>query len=676
MHKLHKKFSKIIPALLISSMILTGCNGNTKIGNTQPNSQGSQTEQSGEGDQSSKTPLGGSDKTELPLDYDTLNIDTTLSLSEYDDGSGFINMSETKISLSDSEIKIDGAGASANAKALTISSEGIYRISGKLSDGTITINAKDAHVNIILDGADISSSTGSPINVEDAKKVLITLEKNTSNKINDNTPASSSDDSSDTSSTAAIFSKDDLTIGGQGELTIAGNSNGIVSKDKLKLLSGEYNIDVKNNAIRGKECVAIYDGTYNITAGNNGIKSYTDATDTAGFIKISGGTIKLSASDNGIHGEYLTEITGGTLDISTENKKAIKSDYNVSIEGGTITIDSKDDAINSAGDVNIKDGKLTINAKDDAIHADRSLTISGGEYQIESCYEGLEALYITLSGGEGVLHASDDGMNANGAERGFGGGRGPMGGDNGQNDANSQTTNDVTSLITISGGKHYIYADGDGVDSNGNINMTGGYVEVYGPTSNNNAALDYGGNFTMSGGTILAAGSSGMAQTVSPVNCYAVMINFNQTQTKGTKIKLKDSTSTEIISFSPQKNFTNIVICSPSLSAKEYSLHADDTTLCTFTIADASTKINSDGSQYSGGNGFGGGRGDKGDPNQRPGGDFNPGSNDMTPGERPDGQGNGQFPGNRGDMTEKPNRGNGEFNKGNRTNNQGGDETT
>lgn len=661
-------FKKYISVLAVSSLILCGCNNKKSIDEINGSS-----DKSIQDTKSNVTSEGTSD-------YASMKLDTKVTKDEYDDGSAFSEFNVTGISLSDNEIIISGDGASSSCSVVTVSKEGVYRISGSLTEGCIVVDAADSYVNLIFDNVNLYSSKGSPVYVEDAKKVLITLADGSDNSLTDKTANSSAEDNSENeSSTAAIYSKDNLTIGGSGTLNITGNCNGVISKNQLKVMSGKINIDVANNALRGKEYVTLYDGTFKINAGNNAIKSYTDNTETAGFVKILGGTYDINADDNGIYGEYLTEIGGGTLNITTDNKKGIKSCYSILITGGNININSKDDAIHSDGDVNISGGKLTINTEDDAVHAENSLTISDGEYNIQSCYEGFEAPSITLSGGTGTLVARDDGINANGGGNEFGGGMGRPGGGmerpdgnmerpdggkfpegnrfpdgefNSPNTENAPDNNDsvnnntatapannennrpgkpengtvesqdnnnqgkvntgnnmVESIITISGGTHKIYADGDGIDSNGKIIMTGGFVEVHGPTNNGNGALDYDESFTITGGTLLAAGSSGMAQSVTPDGCYALMVNFNLAQSKGTVVTIDDKGGNQVANFTSEKTFSNIVVCTPKLTSGEYSLLTDGNSLCTFTISEASTGITSDGSPYSGGSGFGGGHG-------------------------------------------------------------------
>lgn len=646
----HQKTALIFFLLCLTASLLAGC--------SDKSSEHASTEKTASTVTPSENRTEGNTGETVPAAdgsvYGSMTVDTDLSVSQYDDGSGFADMEETKIVFSDSSAQISGSGASAEGNRVTVSEEGVFRISGSCPEGQIYVNAGDSdHVRLILDGVSLSSSNGAPIYVENAKKVLLTLADGTTNQIVDTTPDASGEetdtsyDGTETPSPAGIYSRDDLTVGGTGTLNIQGNTNGLVTKDKLKILSGTLNITAGNNGIRGNECVAVYDGTVTVNAGNDGIKSYTSNEATCGFVTVRGGTVAVTASGDGIHGEYLVDIQGGELNITagggsqaapahtsdfehggwgfapsasettdSVSQKGIKSDYRILLSDGKATVDSADDAVHANGTVVLSGGTWTLSTGDDGIHADSELTVSGGRYDILKSYEGLESVVITISGGEGTVVASDDGVNANSDDGSFDSGRGF--------DSVSAST-----MLTVSGGTLRISADGDGLDSNGNVSVSGGTVIVNGPTNNGNGALDYAGSFRMTGGTLIAAGASGMAQSVTPSGCYALMITWPSMLAAGTEVRLTDRSGNEVFSFAPEKSYNSIVICSPALSASDYVLYSGTEKQCEFTITDAATSISSDGSAYSG-MGHGG----------MGGGDFRPGRGDDggQPGNRrPDG---------------------------------------
>ena len=145
--------------------------------------------------------------------------------------------------------------------------------------------------------------------------------------------------------------------------------------------------------------------------------------------------------------------------------------------------DCADDALHSNGNITIGGGTFNISSGDDGIHADTILTINNGEINITTSAEGLEANGVEINGGVISLRAYNDGINA----------------------CDNSATG-TTPYISISDGSITSNADGDGIDSNGTVSMSGGTLVVFGPTSNRDGALDYDISFAMCGGTLIALG--------------------------------------------------------------------------------------------------------------------------------------------------------------------------
>ena len=302
----------------------------------------------------------------------------------------------------------------------------------------------------------------------------------------------------------------------------------------------------------------------------------------------------------------------------SDSAKGLKAGKSLVITGGTITVDSLDDALHSDGTISIQGGTITISTGDDGIHADEALTIDSGSIEITQSYEGLEAQFIALNGGTINLTAQDDGVNAAGGVDGSGlmgrpGGRGF-----------GEPTN---SFLRITGGLLVVDARGDGIDINGSVEMTGGTVLVSGPTNNANGPLDYAGTFNISGGTLVAAGSAGMAMTPSSTSTQpSLMVHYSSTQPAGTLINLSTADGTSLITFAPTKEYQTAVISTPELAQGEtYVLSSGGTAgnetsgdlvaggnstggtvLTQVTLSDVVTTISDDGSPVTGGFGRGG----------------------------------------------------------------------
>jgi len=419
---------------------------------------------------------------------------------------------------------IGGVGTAVEGDVVTINAAGTYRISGSLSNGQVLVDASDGDlVRLILDGVAISNATTSPVWVVNAEKVVVILAAGSQNTLTDATdylyPAADVDEPN-----AALFSAADLTITGEGSLTVSGNHNdAIASKDGLIISGGDIMVTATDDGIRGKDYLVVTGGTLTVTAGGDALKA-DNADDAAlGYVAITGGTLDLTA--------------------------------------GTDAIDATTAAI-------VDGGSLAISAGDDALHADVRLEINGGTIDIDRSYEGLEATQVVITGGDIDLVAEDDGLNVAGGNDGSvangPGDRGPGGGPGGG--MGEMAIEGY--YVEISGGTLVIDAGGDGFDSNGSASITGGTIVVRGPTSNGNGAIDVNGEFVVSGGLLLAAGSAGMAETPGMSSTQAYLnLQFNAGQVAGTVVSISSADGTPIVTFAATKPFQSLVFSSPDLES-------------------------------------------------------------------------------------------------------------
>ena len=243
--------------------------------------------------------------------------------------------------------------------------------------------------------------------------------------------------------------------------------------------------------------------------------------------------------------------------------KGLKADGDIILNGGDFTLDTADDAIHSNGSVSINGGSFEIATGDDGVHADEDLVINECAMNITESYEGLEGLTITVNGGEISLVSSDDGLNAAGGndQSGFGG-RGDMFGSS-------------ASSLVINGGTLTVNAQGDGLDSNGTLTVNGGTVYVSGPTNSGNGAMDCGLSAVVNGGTVIAVGASGMAVGFGGDSTQgSIMVNVGN-QAAGSAVTLTDETGKVLASWTPEKNYQNVVIsCEGMVQGGTYTLSA------------------------------------------------------------------------------------------------------
>lgn len=450
-----------------------------------------------------------------------------------------------------------------------ITKAGTYILSGKITDTTVTIAVgENDKVQLVLDNATIENGKGPAIYVKSGDKVFITLKEGTVNAVSDGSSYEITDE--ETTLDAAIFSRADLTINGGGTLNVNGNyKHGITSKDDLVITAENLSVSAKNAGLDGKDCVKLSAGTVTINAGSDGIRSDNAEDANRGYVYIQKGAFYITAGNDGIQAETVLKIntadmtvtagggSGQSLGSSTESFKGLKAGSDILIAGGSYTIDSKDDCIHSNNTVSITDGAFVLSSGDDGIHGDTDLGISGGYIRVTKSYEGLEATNIKISGGEISVVASDDGINAAGGRDGSSlGGRPGMGGFSGS-----------TGTVVISGGYLVVDASGDGLDSNGTLEITEGITLVSGPTNSGNGTLDYENSANITGGTLMAIGSSGMAQSIGSSGERGVLACTMSTQSGGTSFIVLDSEGKVVLSFTPAKAYNCAVVTSPNMIA-------------------------------------------------------------------------------------------------------------
>ena len=546
--------------------------------------------------------------------------------------------SVVEIVLTGDSASTAGEGVEINGSTVTITAAGTYRFSGTLSDGQIVVDADDESVvRLILNGVTLYNSTSSAIDIEKANKVILVLADGTQNQVSDGAAyvfASADEDEPN----ATIFSKTNLTLCGNGSLTVdASYNDGISSKDGLIIASGTITVNAVDDGIRGKDYLVIKDGTVTINAGGDGLKSDNEEDATLGYITILNGTLSITSGTDGMDASTLVSVSAGQISItsgggssqtvdSTTSAKGIKAVANIAISGGTFVIDSADDTLHTNGNLIVDGGSFTLSSGDDGMHADATLTINNGEIQILKSYEGIESVIITLNGGTINVTSSDDGINGAGGvdssgttttnqQDGFpGGGHGGGPGGNGGPGMDGFASNN--SLLTINGGTIWVDAGGDGLDVNGGIAMTNGLVLVNGPTADMNGALDYTAGFSITGGTLVAVGSMGMAQAPdSSSSQNSILVNLTSSVPAGTLINIQNSTGESILTFEPTKAIQSITFSSASLvTGGEYTLsvggsstgtstdglyaggsYSGGETVATFTLSDVVTMIGSRG---------------------------------------------------------------------------------
>ena len=419
--------------------------------------------------------------------------------------------------------------------------------------------------------------------------------------------------------------------------------------DGVSIMAADYAAIYAKNA--DKVFVTLAEGAGNsLTVSGDYVQTDDNNVDAVIFAKCDltlNGTGSLTVKDNMGHGIVSKDdlvVTGGTYTIYSQDH-CLNGKDSVRIADGTFNLGCDEDGIHAGNDdqqdgyVYIEGGDINISVGDDAIHAEGLLIITGGDIDVSKSCEGVEGDKILVTGGDIDVISSDDGFNAAGGSSGSGDNHDGFGGGPGMDGVDMDADSDAYILIT--GGTININADGDGIDSNGCIGITGGSVYVLGSSDNGNGAMDYGICAAITGGEIVAVGGSGMAQGFGDesTQCSA-LVNFDEWGDAGETITLTDSDGKEVLSYRVDKKFNSVVISTSDMKQGEtYTLTVGDQS-STFTLDDITYSEGSGGMQRPGGNLDNGGM-------QRPGGNSDDG-NMQRPGGNSD-DGNMQRPGGNSD---------------------------
>lgn len=435
-----------------------------------------------------------------------------------------------------------------------------------------------------------------------------------------------------------------------GNISVTALGHGIKGKNSVTVSGGTVTVTSGKDGITSDETeneekgfVTIEDGEIIITSVGDGVSAETTLTVTGDVISIISGGGSANAQQKTDNMRDWWDFDNSASDDNSASCKGLKAGKALVISGGSITIDAQDDALHTDGDMTISGGECILSTGDDGAHAALSLTVLDGKITVLTSYEGLEANQITLADGELDITASDDGINANGGSDGFSGGfGGGFGGrrsdmnsqsgdmtppDNsnmqtppdgnapsgnpptmpGQDAADSTTTDDTTDkqpVLLITGGKITVNADGDGLDSNGDLRVEGGDITINGPSNGGNGALDIGtengGAGVIAGGTLIALGTSSMTENFGSTSTQCAFLVTMNSFGAGETITITDSQGNVLYTGVTVKSANSVVFSSPDLVVGE---------TYTVTIGSTSATVTQSSTVVGNSNGFGGGFG-------------------------------------------------------------------
>ncbi len=511
-----------------------------------------------------------------PGDVDLASLFSNRDLdASYDEGEA------TTITLADEGSTASGGGVEVDGSTVTITKAGTYVVSGSLTDGRLVVDADGEKVQLVLAGASISTSGACALYVRNADKVFLTLADGTTNAISSSGEDETEDDHN---LDGAVWSHDDLTINGGGSLSVSSAcGHGIVSKDDLTLVSGTVDVTAAVDALQAKGDMAVNDGSWTLSAGDDGMHSDSDLVIVGGIVNvtqsyeglegatvtIAGGDVDVVASDDGINGSGADDDSSSdeaaesgeaeqgddpqapSTDITDSNGQAPQGN----MEPPTGEAPQGQDGAQGNGsstDGNTPPEKPSGDAGNNGAPNGSKSTDSDGNSSDSSGSEGQDP----------GTNADGNDPSANGqAPSGDMGGQAPNGGDMG----GGMDENDETAYVYICGGITTISAEGDGIDSNGELLISDGEVYVDGPTGNGDGALDYAGTGSITGGTIVALGSTGMAQSLEAAGEQGVML-VSLSGEAGSTVTLSSADGTTLASHTAAKSYACAVISCAGLS--------------------------------------------------------------------------------------------------------------
>ena len=506
---------------------------------------------------------GNVDVPENPDDY-TLSTDESLIAYVHCKNTTFeVEGNASLVDIKTSGVKIE------------LKKTGTYYIDGTLDDGQIQVDADSTDiVKVVFNGVTLNCSSEAPFRVKDCEKTIVTIADGTKNTITDGKANSDS---------AAIYSKRYLAFNagekGTGSLSITANcADGISCTKQLVFNSGTYSVTAADDGMRGKLSLVIHDGKFTVNAQGDAFKSTSDK-EGYGYTLIDNGTFEITSGDEGFQSDGTLTINGGTFNIK-KSEKCIAAIGDITINGGDFTLTP---TVTGGGESGSGHG-ICIKKNDDEIRTG-NVTINGGKINVTNSYEGIQGVVITVNGGEIWVKSSDDSFNAsNGTNQmGGGGGWGPRPGQQ----TTTTTTTGATPALIFNGGFTYVQTTGDGIDSNGELNITGGVVLVS-QNGQANEPIDAGDGYEpkITGGVVIAAGSQGMASAPSTTQ---TAFFTSATGSANQMFAVNDSDGKNILAWKIPQAYQVITVSTSKMTTGSYSI-----------ITNATVK----GDEYVSGSGF------------------------------------------------------------------------
>lgn len=478
----------------------------------------------------------------------------------------------SQIKLADQTATVTGQGASFSDQTLTITQAGTYVLTGSGKNLKLVVEAADTdQVHLVFQNLTLEGE-GSLLQINEAHEVVISLAEGSQNAL---TESQASDDEK---VKATIHSQVPLTLNGTGNLTLTAlTKNALEVEDDLKVLGGTYTVKAANHGFKAEGALDIEVATLTVEAGKDGLHAEHDETTERANISLNPTQLSIAATEDGMDAGNELTIKGGTITVS-QSEEGLEARV-IRQLGGDVTIKSSDDGVNaSAGSSNkttdASATSKTTEAGATSISAETSSSASQATSESATADSAATSQPDQASKDKNQIPPAPPAGQAppqggQPPQNGQGPGGMPLGG---------QEESDPSLQIILEGGTLTIDAEGDGIDSNGTVTISGGSLAVNGSIQGGNGPLDAAGDITITGGTVWALGTSDMLQGFAQDSTQA-SITANIAGTAGQTLIILDAKGKEVARQTASKDFQAVIMSSADLvDGQTYTIQVEGTT--------------------------------------------------------------------------------------------------
>lgn len=480
----------------------------------------------------------------------------------------------TQITLADQTATVTGQGASFSDQTLTITQAGTYVLTGSGKNIKLVVEAADTdQVHLVFQNLTLEGE-GTLLQINKAQEVVISLAEGSQNAL---TESQASDDEK---VKATIHSQVPLTLNGTGNLTLTAlTKNALEVEDDLKVLGGTYTAKAANHGFKAEGALAIEAATLTIEAGKDGLHAEHDETTERANISLNPTQLSIAATEDGVDAGNELTIKGGTIAVS-QSEEGLEARV-IRQLGGDVTIKSSDDGVNASAGSSSKTSDTSATSKT----TDASATSNTADTSSSASQATTDSATASTSASQATAdpaaasQADQANTDKNATPPSPPAGQPPQNGQGpGGMPPGGQEESDPSLQIILEGGTLTIDAEGDGIDSNGTVTISGGSLVVNGSVQGGNGPLDAAGDITITGGTVWALGTSDMLQGFAQGSTQA-SITANIAGTAGQTLIILDANGKEVTRQTASKDFKAVIMSSADLvDGQTYTIQVEGTT--------------------------------------------------------------------------------------------------